>query len=77
MQCMYFENCGFTSKAGIDFAVHCSFKVKCLINWYRDVSVCVLRTLKGFYMAKSVQILYMNIVLSKCEFIGDEAFERQ
>ena len=60
--------------SGVDFAVHRSFKGKCLINWYRDVSGCVLHFLKGFCMAKSVQNLDMNRVLSKCEFIGVAAF---
>jgi len=59
---------------GVDFAVHYSFKGKCLINWYQAVSGCVLCTLKGFCMAKSAQNLDMNRVLSKCEFIGVAVF---
>ena len=64
----------FSSEACGDFAIHKSFKVKCAKNWRRDVSGCVLSTLKGFCMAKSVQYLDMNRVLSKCEFIGVAAF---
>ena len=64
----------FASKACVDFAVHHSFKGKCFINWYWDVSGCMLHTLKGFYMAKSAQNLNMNRVLSKCEFVGVAAF---
>ena len=76
------------SKVGIEFAMQSTLKVadshrklalilkiKCFIKWYRDVSRCVLRTLKGFCMAKSAQNLDVNIVLSKCEFIGVGAFE--
>ena len=37
------------------------------------LAVCSVGTLKGFCMAKSVQNLDMNRVLSKCEFIGSLA----
>ena len=57
----------FSSKAGVDFAIHC------LINVYRDVSGCVLRTY--FNGVLSMQNLDVNNVLSKCEFIGVAAFE--
>ena len=70
----YLERGRFASKACVDFAIHYSFKVKCAKNWYRDVSSCVLRTLKGFCMAKSVVDLDVNIVLSKYGFIGAVAF---
>ena len=42
----YLERGRFPSKACSDFAVHHSFKGKCLINWYPDISGCVLCTLK-------------------------------
>jgi len=44
-------------------------------NWDRDVSSCVLRTLKGFCMAKSVVDFDVNIVLSKYGFNGVAPFE--
>ena len=59
----------------MDFAINYSFKVKCAKNWYRDVSSCVLRTLKGFCMAKLVVDLDVNIVLSKYGFNGFVPFE--
>ena len=52
-----------------------TFKVKCLINWYRLISGCGLRTLKEICMAKSTQDLDVNIDLSICGFIGVVAFE--
>ena len=58
----------------IDFAIHNSFKVKCAKNWYRDVSSRVLRTLKGFCMAKSAVDSDVKIVLSKYGFIGVGSF---
>ena len=41
---------------------------------YRDVSSCVLQTLKGFCMAKSAVDLDVNIVLSKYGFNGVAPF---
>jgi len=73
-QAAYMESGRFASKACVDFAVHNSFKGKCAKNWYRDVSSCVLYTLKGFCMAKSPVDLDVNIVLSKYGFIGVAAF---
>ena len=49
----YLERGRSASKACVDFAVNNSFKVKCVKNWYRDISSCVLCTLKGVCMAKS------------------------
>ena len=65
----------FTSKACVNFVIHNSFKVKCAKNWYRNVSSCVLRTLKGFFMAKLAVDLDVNIVLSKYGFSGVAPFE--
>ena len=41
----YLEKGRFTSKACVNFAVHNSFKVKCVKNWNRDFSSCVFCTL--------------------------------
>ena len=70
----YSESCSFASKAGVDFAIHHSFKVICLTNWYRLLSSCVLRTLK-YCMLKSAKNYDVSMVLSKCGFIGVAAFE--
>ena len=59
----------------MDFAIHYSFKVKCVKNWYRDISSCVLLTLKGFCMALLAVDLDVNIALSKYGFNGVAAFE--
>jgi len=72
---VYLEKVLFSSKACVDFAIHNSFKVKCAKNWYRDVSSCVLRTLKGFFMAKLAVDLDVNIVLYKYGFNGVAPFE--
>ena len=69
------KEAGSTSKACVNFAIHNSFKVKCAKNWYRNISSCVLRTLKGFCMAKSAVDLDVNIVLSKYGFNGVAPFE--
>ena len=69
------KEAGWHLKLASIFALHLSFKVKCSINWYQDVSGCMLSMLKGFCMAKSVQNLDEKIVLSKCEFIGVAVFE--
>jgi len=61
-----FERGGFSSKACVDFAMQHTFKVKCAKNWYREISGCVLWSLKDFCMPKSAQNLYVNIVLSNC-----------
>ena len=71
---VYLERGQFASKACINFAVYNSFKVKCVKNWYRDVSSCVLCTLKGFFMAKSVVDIDVNIALSNYKFNGVAAF---
>jgi len=70
----YLERGQFASKACVNFGEHNSLKVKCEKNWYWDVSSCVLRTLKGFCMAKSTVDLDVKIVLSKYRFIGVAAF---
>ena len=75
MQRRYLERGRFASKACVDFAIHNSFKVKCSKNRYQDVSSCVLRTLKGFCMAKSAVDLDVNIVLSKYGFNDVAPFE--
>ncbi len=59
----------------MDFAIHYSFKGKCLKNWYRYVFSCVLRSLKAFCMAYSAVYLDVNIALSKYWFNGVAFFE--
>ena len=49
----YLERGQFAPKACINFAVLHYFKGKCLINWYREISGCVLRSLKDLCMTKS------------------------
>ena len=71
----YLERVRFASKACVDFAIHYSFKGKCAKNWYRYVFSCVLRSLKGFCMAKSAVDLDVNIALSKNRFNGVAYFE--
>ena len=70
MQRTWKKSCSHLKLASVLLYVHYSFKVKCAKNWYRDVSSCVLRTVIGFCMVKSVVDLDVNIVLSKYGFNG-------
>ena len=82
-----FESAGFLQsigssmqrsfKACVYFAMHHFFKAKCAINCYWVIS-CLLCALYSDFicMAKSMQNLDLNIVISKCWSIGVAPLER-
>jgi hypothetical protein len=71
----YLERVRFATEACVDFAIHYSFKGKCVKNFYRNVSSGILLTLNGFCMANSAVYLDVNIALSKYWFNGVAFFE--
>ena len=64
----------FSSEACDDFAIHYSFKVKCVKNLCLEVSSGMLLTLKVFCMAKSAVDLDVNIALTNYGFNGVATF---